>query len=335
MRNWIIGEGPENDIVMSSRARFARNLKGVPFPWLLSPEKNAALEREISERIKEVLSGVIHISLENLSPVERQVMVERHLISPDLANREFGGFVISKQEDVSIMINEEDHVRLQVVLPGLRLKEAFDYAKEIDMRLSRVMNFAYEEELGYLTCCPSNVGTGMRASLMLHLPGLVRTGNMGNIEEGVRQLGLTIRGMYGEGSQAFGDIFQISNQISLGKTEEELIENIQLICSQIIIKEREHREFLRRRNRFEFEDRIFRAYGILKSARILDSVEFLNLLSDVRMGVSAGLFEHLTIRTLNELMVDAQPASLQKKRERIMDPLERDIYRAEFVRGCL
>lgn len=335
MRNWIIGEGPENDIVLSCRIRLARNLTEVPFPWLMRPEQIGMMEKEISEKIKSALSGVIHISLENLSYIEKQVMVERHLISPDLASREYGGIVVSKQEDVSIMINEEDHIRIQLVLPGLRLQEAYDYACEVEMKLGAIMNFAFDEKLGYKTCCPTNVGTGMRASLMLHLPGLVRTGNMHKIEELAGKLGLVIRGLYGEGSQAVGDIFQISNQVTIGKTEEELLENMQLICSQIIIKEREHREYLKIRNRYEFEDQIYRAFGILKNARVLDNEEFLGLLSEIRLGLSEGMFDHLTVRSLNELMVEAQPASLQKKGKRVMDNFERDVYRAEYVRSSL
>lgn len=335
MRNWIIGEGPENDIVLSSRIRLARNTEGVPFPWMMSAEQNVSFGKEISEKIKSVVSDGIYISLENLSVIDKQVLVERHLISPDLASKPFGGFVMSKQEDVSIMLNEEDHIRLQVVLPGLRLMEAYQYANEMDTKLSTVLDFAFDERLGYKTCCLTNVGTGLRASLMLHLPGLVRTGNMQKIEEQVGKLGLVIRGLYGEGSKAIGDIFQISNQITIGKSEEELIENIQLICYQIIIKEKEHRSYLRHKNPYEFEDRIYRAYGILKNARLLDNKEFLGLLSEMRIGHSMGLLEGLSIRILNEIMVEAQPASLQKKSGREMNLRERDIYRAEYIRGCL
>lgn len=335
MRNWIIGEGPENDIVLSSRIRLARNLKNVLFPWLLSAEQNGNLEKDISEKIKQVLSNSIHISLENLSTLEKQVLVERHLISPDMAEKAFGGFVVSRQEDASIMVNEEDHLRIQVVLPGMRLSEAYEYADEIDTRLSTELEFAFDEKVGYQTCCVTNAGTGMRASLMLHLPGLVRTGNMYRIEERLEKLGLTIRGLYGEGSKAIGDIFQISNQVTLGKTEEELIENIQLICGQIIIKEREHRAYLWQKNRMEFEDRIYRAYGILKHARMLDSREFLELLSELRIGLSVGILSDLTYRELNELMVDGQPASLQKKSGKEMDAFERDVFRATLVRERL
>lgn len=335
MRNWIIGEGPENDIVLSSRIRLARNLEDVPFPWLMGAEQIAASEKEISEKIKSVLAEGIHLSLENLSLIEKQVLVERHLISPDLANRTYGGLVMSKQEDVSIMLNEEDHVRLQIVLPGLRLSEAYQYASELDNRLGSVLDFAFEEKLGYKTCCLTNVGTGMRASLMLHLPGLVRTGNMHKIEDRVGQLGLVIRGIYGEGTKAVGDIFQISNQVTLGKSEEELIENIQLICSQIIIKEREHRNYLLHKNKYEFEDQIYRAYGILKNSRLLDNREFLELLSEVRIGLSMGILKDLSVRILNEIMVEAQPASLQKKSGREMDAFERSVFRAEYVRESL
>jgi protein arginine kinase len=230
------------------------------------------------------------------------------------------------------MINEEDHIRIQAILPGFQIKNAWDMANEVDDKIESNVEYAFDEKWGYLTCCPTNVGTGLRASIMIHLPALSITGNINKILHTVTQIGMTIRGLYGEGTEFVGNIFQISNQITLGRSEEELIDNLTAVTTQIIDKEREARNMLLSSNKIQLEDKIWRSLGIMKSARLMKSQECIKLLSDIRLGIDMHIIESMPIGLLNEIMIETQPASLQKYAGSELGQLERDVLRAEIVR---
>ncbi|NLM44410.1 MAG: protein arginine kinase, partial [Clostridiales bacterium] len=232
-------------------------------------------------------------------------------------------------------INEEDHIRIQSILPGFQMKNAWDIGNEVDDLLEETLDYTYDEKLGYLTCCPTNVGTGMRASSMVHLPALNMIGNISKILQTVTQIGLTIRGMYGEGTEFQGNLFQISNQITLGLSEDEIVENINAVTTQIVEKEREARNLLMNNNRIQLEDRVWRALGILRNARVITSQEAMKLLSDVRLGMDLNIIKNLTATQLNEIMIETQPANVQKYAGEELTPEARDIIRAEIIRKKL
>lgn len=330
----------DDGIVLTSRVRLARNIDKMPFPHILNKEQADEVINEVSAAVLESNSTVTKnfklMRLRDVKPIERQSMVEKHLISMDLANNyQRAGLLIDKDEDVSIMINEEDHIRLQVLYPGFRIREAYDYASKLDDLIEEKITYAYDSELGYLTSCPTNVGTGIRASVMLHLPALSATRNINNILNTVTQLGMTIRGLYGEGSNVMGNIYQISNQVTLGLSEEEIINNLIAVTQKIVDQEMKARSIMLEKQRGEFEDSIYRALGILKYARVMTSSECLNLLSRVRMGIEMGILKDVDMDTVNKLTVDSQPATLQLKEEKELGTDERDLVRARVVRESL
>lgn len=335
---WMEADGPESDIVVSSRVRVARNLAGIPFPHLLNTEKSEevihAVRLAVENKDARELTGELELSvLSELSAVERQILVDKHLISPDLLNNfQNKAVVLRDDEVVSIMVNEEDHLRIQCLLPGLQLKEAWDIINKVDDGLEKTLDYAFSERLGYLTSCPTNVGTGMRASVMLHLPGLKLTKQLGGVLGAIGKLGLTVRGLYGEGTEALGDLFQISNQITLGQSEEEIINNLISVTRQILAQEQAARQALYRDRREVIEDRVYRAYGILKYARILSSEEAMRLFSDLRLGLGLKIISEIPFKLLNELMVKIRPAFLIKMAGREMSPYERDVFRAGLIR---
>lgn len=338
MKGWMQGNGPHNDIILSSRMRLARNIADIPFPAGLDDER----AKEVIGMVKDSLSKAEaplkfkNYLMKELPPIERQSLVERHFISPGLSkNNTSGAALISNDGMVSIMVNEEDHIRIQTILPGLQIKKSWEIASSIDDILEQNLEYAYNENWGYLTSCPTNVGTGMRASVMVHLPALNITGNMNRILQTVAQIGLTIRGLYGEGTEIVGNIFQISNQITLGRAEEEIVENLTAVTMQIIDKEKEARKILFDNNRVHIEDRIWRSWGIMKNARLMSSQECMKLLSDIRLGVDMGIIENIPIQLLNEIMIETQTASIQKQIGKELSEGERDIIRAEMVREKL
>ncbi|HOH89203.1 MAG TPA: protein arginine kinase [Bacillota bacterium] len=338
MKGWVLGNGPQSDIILSSRIRLARNIADIPFPPGLSAEK----AKEVVDSVRNSLSKpeskleFKEYIMQKLPALERQCFVERHLISPGLSKNCAGGAVIiSSDELVSIMVNEEDHIRIQTILPGLQIKKSWEIASDIDDILEQSLEYAYSENWGYLTSCPTNVGTGMRASVMVHLPALNITGNMNKILQTVAHIGLTIRGLYGEGTEIVGNIFQISNQITLGRAEEEIVENLTAVTKQIIDKEKEARRVLLESNRIKIEDKIWRSWGIMKNARVMSSQECMKLLSDVRLGVDLNIIGNIPTRLLNEIMIEAQTANIQKSSRKELTPDERDIIRAEMVRSKL
>lgn len=335
---WMDTDGPESGIVVSSRVRVARNLTGIPFPHLLSEGQAEGVIHAVKQALDngeaaDSLGSLDLSSLSELSPLERQILVDKHLISPDLLNNyQLKAVVLRDDEVVSIMVNEEDHLRIQCLLPGLQLKEAWGIVSEVDDGLEKTLNYAFSEKLGYLTSCPTNTGTGMRASVMLHLPGLKLTKQLYGVLNTIGKLGLTVRGLYGEGTEALGDLFQISNQITLGQSEEEIIENLISITRQLLAQEQAARRALYNERREAVEDRVFRAYGTLKYARILSSEEAMRLFSDLRLGLELKIIQDVPAKILNEFMVKLRPAFLTKIAGRELSEYQRDAFRAELVR---
>jgi protein arginine kinase len=339
MTQWIIGDGPWSDVVISSRVRLARNINGIPFPGRIDERGAAGVINAVKDAIGKnpVLSKDFNVfMMKDMSALETKVLIEEHLISPGLLERKNqAAAFIRKDGMVSIMVNEEDHIRIQVLMPGQQLDKAWDLANKIDDVLEESIDYAFDEKLGYLTACPTNTGTGMRASVMMHLPALALTDQLKRVLQAVGQIGLAVRGIYGEGTDIVGNMLQISNQLTLGQTEEHIVENLKSVTGEIINKEKRTRESILEKNRFAIEDKIFRSYGVLKESRILSSKEFMELLSDVRLGVDMGIITGVKREVLNELMLVSQPASLQKKANAQLSDTDRDIFRAKLVRERL
>lgn len=325
----------DNDVVISSRIRLARNLSDIPFPSVMTESEADKVKELVKKAIfdsKTILSTQFsEYDMKKITPLERQSLVERHLISPDLAqNTKNGSALIKNDGTISILINEEDHLRIQTIFNGLNLKEAWDLADKIDDLIEENLSYAFNEKLGYLTACPTNVGTGIRASVMVHLPALTITGQIGNILNSVSKIGIAVRGMYGEGTQSLGDIYQISNQVTLGQSEIEIIENLEGIVKQIINNERKAKEDLYKRRKVQIEDRIGRAYGLLTNAKVMSTQEFMRLISDVRLGAVLNII-NIDIQKIDEITTHIQPGNLQKMIGKQLEPYERDVKRAEYV----
>lgn len=337
---WMQESGPDSDIVLSSRIRFARNFQDITFPIIANEEElNQVLhffESKYAGKSFSDYGPFEMVSMKKLSSFEKRMLVEKHLISPLIVkNARASASMISKNEQVSIMINEEDHIRLQLYLPGFQLDNALVKANELDDWLEQEIDFAFDEKYGYLTSCPTNVGTGMRASVMMHLPALVLTQQINRMIPAISQLGLVVRGIYGEGSEAIGNIFQISNQITLGKSETDIVEDLGSIVQQLIEQEKRARSRLIEGTGKRLENRLFRSYGILKYARILQTKEAATSLSDVRLGIDLGIIEGISQQILNELMILTQPGFLQKYAGKVITAGERDILRATLIRERL
>lgn len=332
---WYEKAGSCGDVVVSTRVRLARNLKQYPFPARASASQREDVERQVKDALlsgNSILSKEFRfVPLENTTEEEAVSLVERHIVSPEfIADRRGKAVLISADESISIMVNEEDHLRIQVLREGFSLKEAAETADRIDTLLSENLDFAFDPELGYLTQCPTNLGTGLRASVMLHLPGLTESGAMPRIASNLSKLGLTIRGTYGEGSKSIGALYQLSNQITLGLSENEAIENLRSITVQLMEEERKARAQMS--EEIAWQDKIDRAAGVLKSARVLSSSEFMELLSYIRLGLSTGVLQGVTTQELNALMVNAQPATLMARAGKQLDETQRDVLRADMAR---
>jgi protein arginine kinase len=335
---WLRGSGPESDIVISSRIRLARNLAAFPFTNRASAYQKAELEGQLRDRIARLgLDPPLeYLGVPALSQLDRQLLVERQLISRELAAAEGPrGVAVGPRETVSLMVNEEDHLRLQVMRSGFALDEAWQDIDRVDDLLEQKVNYAFSEEFGYLTACPTNVGTGMRASVMLHLPALVWTKQIEKVFRALQKINLVVRGLYGEGSRASGDFYQISNQVTLGKSETTILAEIREVIPQIIMYERQARAALVRDNRQALHDRVSRAYGTLCSATMMTSEETMDLLSSVRLGVNLNLLDDINIGTVNELFIHTQPAHLQKLVGSQLDSEERNAARARYLRTRL
>ncbi len=334
MSSWYENISPESDIAISTRVRLARNIKGIPFPKKLGDSERLKLFETVRDAITNsntpYAKSLKYIAVRDIPDAELYSMVERHLISPEFASQNNErAIIISDDESISIMLGEEDHIRIQVILGGLQLEEAYNTASEIDSMLSSLLDFAFDEGLGFLTECPTNLGTGLRASVMLHLPITENSGEMPLVTDSVGKIGFMVRGMYGEGSGAEASLYQISNQITLGISEKSAIDNLKIITMQLIEKERSKRQSL---NKIKLEDLCFRALGLLQNSRIMSSSEMINLLSRIKLGVSMGILS-VNVSPI-KLLIEGQPNMLIKRFGQ-MNPSESDIYRASMLRQAL
>jgi protein arginine kinase len=335
---WLLGSGPESDIVISTRIRLARNLAEFPFVRRASADERLQITKLVHKKLLSVpqWSDLLFLKVDGLSEVDRQFLVERHLMSLELADGSGERAVaIEHDERFSIMVNEEDHLRIQVMCSGLDLENAWKRIDEIDNQLQERLNFAFHDELGFLTACPTNVGTGLRVSVMLHLPALVVTREIEKVFRSLQKINVAVRGLYGEGSQFMGDFYQISNQITLGRTEQELVQTVSEVVPRVIEYERKARQFLLNESEQDLQDDVSRAYGILSTARKISSEETLHYLSKVRMGVNLGLISSLDVFTINKLFIHTQPAHLQKLCGHVMTVTDRNIERANYLQANL
>lgn len=337
MSNWYVQTGKDSDVVISSRIRLARNIKGIPF---ITKCKNENLEKVIDIMNNVVNSlgyGLKLFRMDKIDNVTKVSLVEKHLISPEFISKtdnsitqNLKAILLNEDENICIMINEEDHLRIQVFSAGLDLENLKNLIVEIDEEIDEACHYACSKKYGYLTACPTNVGTGMRASVMVHLPALTITGNISKVLQIVNSFGMNIRGLYGEGSQSVGNIYQISNNQSLGLTEDEIVKNLNIITSKIIEQERLARKNLTKEP-LELEDRICRSYGILTNARKLSSEECLKLWSDVKLGMDLGIIDGLTDLKVNKIKIYSQSGNLQKYLGNQLNAYERDIERPKLI----
>jgi len=335
---WLRGEGDDSDIVISSRMRLARNIKGYPFPQYLPEAKAHELVGMVHGALDKTaqFKKSYFLTRDDLTSLDRQFLLERHLISREHAHSKGDMAVsIAMDEVATVMILEEDHLRIQVLRSGLNLYDAWRIIDLLDSKLNKVLPFAFHEQLGYVTACPTNVGTGLRASCMLHLPALVMAKQMKKILQAIAKLNLAARGMYGEGTEASGNFFQFSNQITLGQSEMDIVESLNRVILQIVEHEREARQSLLKKKKSALEDQVWRAVGVLRTARVMSSGETTSLLSMVRLGIDLKLIGDLKPCMLNDLFIKSQPAHLQKTLGRELDTDERDYERAKLLRKGL
>tara|TARA_B100001057_G_scaffold496636_1_gene598594 strand:- start:2564 stop:3697 length:1134 start_codon:yes stop_codon:yes gene_type:complete len=329
------GSAKKCPVVLMTRIRLARNLSETPFPgWAKLPQRTQVLETCLPAvaSLNQMKSGIT-AEVEELSELEKQILVERHLISRELSGApEKAGVVISKDQSVSVMINEEDHLRIQVIKSGYRFKQAWNSVNVVDSTLEDELDYAFSSRIGFLTACPTNVGTGMRASAMMHLPALVISNQMEKVVRAVNQLGIAVRGLFGEGSDASGSIFQISNQTTLGESEEEIIKRLSSVLKTIIDQEMNSREKILEKDPNKLFDKIGRAYGILQNSRLLSSSECMNLASLVRFGVDLEMFPEETRNTVDRMFIECQPGHIQHLAGKSIDTNERDAFRSEYLR---
>ena len=335
---WLSGEGPHADLVLSTRIRLARNLGQVPFTHRAREEQLQGVLLSVAGAAERAASfeDALLLRMAELSAVERQVLVERHLVSHELGDATRPRAVlVGAEERVSLMINEEDHLRLQAIAPGFQLAEVWSVADAADDELDQSLDFAFNEEIGYLTSCPTNAGTGLRASVLMHLPALMTVGEIQQVLKGIAALNLNVRGFYGEHSEIMGSLFQISNQNTLGKSERELIDLLDKVTRKLIQEEERARERMMRDARLQIEDKVWQAYGRLGHGRILTSKDALNLCSLLRFGVALGITGLPPLSLINELIVVTYPAHLQYRHGGDLTPAERNVYRAQLVRERL
>lgn len=334
--NWYLQNGKDSDVVISSRVRLARNIENYAFMPKISEEEANKLLQKIKDITPSIGYGLKFINLNDIDDITKVSLVEKHIISPEFAanKNKWGALLINDEENISIMINEEDHIRMQVFSSGLDLENLKNLAIEIDEKLDNLLHYASHEKYGYLTACPTNVGTGMRASVMVHLPALTMTGNINKILNIVNSFGMNIRGIYGEGTQSQGDIYQISNNQTLGLTETDIIKNINTITEKVIQQERMARKYLAK-NSIDLEDRVYRAYGTLMYATKLSSDECKKLLSYVKLGTDLGIIKELTDSKVAKLYLYNNPANLQKYVGKELDGYERDIKRPEVIKQII
>ena len=334
---WITGDGPHASVILSTRIRLARNLERYPFRETISGSQQELVMEEIVEAFESANDDIRQfVRLADLPEIDLTVLLERHLVSREMVKfREASGLLVEDGGRLALLINEEDHVRIQALTPGLQIETSWQIASRTDKTLRSQLRFAYHHRFGFLTSCPTNTGTGLRASVLAHLPALVLTREIAKVLQGLAQIGLTFRGLYGEGSDVIGNYFQISNQTTLGKSEDELVDHLGQITRQVIEYEENARQVLVRDALDEIEDKVWRAYGLMTCARSLSFDEMMNLLSAVRLGVSMKLLPRIGVSTLNQLLLWTQVAHLEKRAGRKLDKPEREVERASLVREML
>lgn len=340
MPSWYIESGQESDVVFSSRVRLARNLKECPFPSRMTYEQSGQVIKKVKEAMTNssewAKNNLKYLGMNELAALDKYTLMEKHLISPNIIESKLNaGVLVSNDEKISIMINEEDHLRIQCLGEGLQLEKTYETCVNIDRLINESVEYAFDSKLGYLTSCPTNLGTGIRFSIMLHLPALTLTGYINGVLDACSKIGVAVRGIYGENSEASGNMFQISNQVTLGLKEEEILASLNGITGKIIEQERALRRELYQNEPNKVEDKIYRALATLGSARIISNDESMKLLSDVRLGVEMGIIKDIPIQTINEIMLNIQPATLQKLVVKEMCPEERDVERANLVRKLI
>ncbi len=333
---WLQPEGPHSDIVLSTRVRLARNVVGRAFCSRLRPDEQAELETQLREVIFQALDGLEWFEIESMADIDRRCLVERHLISRELAAGDGPrGVAVDPTQRTAIMACEEDHLRLQVIESGFQPQSTWQRVDEVDNRIEAHVGYAFSPTLGYLTACPTNVGTGMRASVMLHLPGLALTRQIEKVFRAVARMRLTVRGLYGEGTQATGDIYQVSNQATLGRSEDEILKGLDSVIPQVVQYEEEARRALTDDSPVPLDDKILRAWGLLTHARTISSEETLTLLSAVRLGIHLGRLSSVDIATVNELFMLSRPGHIQKLHGSELEESDRDKARADYLRHRL
>ena len=334
--NWYLQNGKDSDVVISSRVRLARNLDKIPFKTRASKEDMQKVLNKIEEITPSLGYGLKFLKLKDIDDITKLTLIEKHVISPDFAidKEEIGAILINEEENICIMINEEDHLRLQVFSSGMDLENLKNLIVEIDEKIDSLLDYAFSEQYGYLTACPTNVGTGMRASVMVHLPALTLTGNIAKVLNVVNGFGMNIRGIYGEGTQSQGDIYQISNNQSLGITENKIIKNLKTITEKVIEQERLARKYLAK-NQIELEDRVYRAYGTLAFSKKLTSEECRNLMSIIKLGTDLGIIKELNDSKVSKINLYTQVGNLQKYLGKNLDAYERDIKRSEVIKQII
>jgi len=338
LSRWMEGGGPESEIVISSRVRIARNLKGHHFPCLASEEETLAVQEKVCAvtGANEGFGDLKYWPMAKLSALEKQALVEKHLASPFLAREsKNGALLLRRDEAVSIMVNEEDHLRIQAILPGLQLEEAWQETDAYDNMLEGDLDYVFDEQYGYLTACPTNIGTGMRVSVMLHLPALIMSGQINRFLRALSQVGLAVRGLYGEGTKIIGNLVQVSNQVTLGQSEEEITANLYSIIRQLIEQEQDARQVQLDKNRAGLADKAWRALGLLKNAQLMSSREAVQLISDLRLGYDLGLIKAVDHKLLNELLVLIRPGCLQLLAGKELDNSERNLERPLRIKEAL
>ncbi|MBP3502237.1 MAG: protein arginine kinase [Clostridia bacterium] len=336
MSNWYLQNGKDSDVVISSRVRLARNLIEYNFPNKTLKDESKNVLEKMEEITPSLGYGLKFLKLENIDDITKISLMEKHLISPDFAmnSKPNKAILINDDENICIMVNEEDHLRLQVFSAGLELENLVGLITEIDDKLSELVNYAYNEKYGYLTACPTNVGTAMRVSIMVHLPALTLTGNISKVLRAVNNFGMNIRGIYGEGTESKGDVYQIFNSQSLGLSEKEIMKNVKTITDKIIEQERLARKYLTKKP-LELEDRVYRSYGILANARRLTSDECRQLLSDIKLGTDLGIITELDDSKVKKLELYTKPGNLQKYDGSQLNAFDRDIKRCEVIKKIL
>ena len=335
---WLESTGPESDVVLSTRVRLARNLEGAAFPGVAAADALASVRERVLGAVSKsnYLANALTLLMEDVDANTRRVLVERHLVSSEFAEDGPGrAAVVGEREVISAMINEEDHVRLQCIQSGLSPTDAWRLAERVDSELERNLHYAFSSDWGYLTACPTNVGTGIRVSVLAHLVGLSRTGRISQVLGSICKLGLSVRGFYGEGSAAQGGFFQISNQTTLGQPEEDIANTVERVVGKLVSLEREARSALSEREGQRLEDEVWRAHGVLTHARMLTSAEVMELCSSLRVGLALGIVDQPELATLNRLLVITQPGHLGRSRAEAPSAYERDVARADLVRSSM